>query len=143
MIAWAGGAVHLTKGVFLGTPKNTTAFGDVDATTLRLIRTEGALELYHGGLRAPRPRGQHDLRRRGLPSLRRLHPRADEALELHEVPLHRRPGEGQRMVPGRPGGRINNRDLIDTPLAEAARKEFDFADGGMVQVTLDLRTGRG
>ncbi len=71
-------------------PKYHEAFGRVDANTLSLIRPDGAFELYHGGLRARDPDGatifDHvDYRDYGSVPARR-----GQALELHEVPLHRR-----------------------------------------------------
>ena len=62
-------------------------FGTFEARTLSLVRADGAMDLYHGGLRAQR-RGRHDdLRPRGLRPLLGADLRGSEALVVHEVPV--------------------------------------------------------
>ncbi len=57
MIAWSRDAVHLIKGLFEQNLEHYNAFGRFSAHSMGLVRADGAMDLYHGGLRARRADG--------------------------------------------------------------------------------------
>ena len=52
MIAWSQGAVDLIKRMHLTKPEFYNRFGEFDSNMMGLVDASGALDLYHGGLRA-------------------------------------------------------------------------------------------
>lgn len=52
MIAWCKGAVDLVKQMHLAKPEFYNRFAEFDASMMALVDERGALDLYHGGLRA-------------------------------------------------------------------------------------------
>ena len=57
MIAWSREAVQIIKGLFEKHAGEYNAFGRFSAHSMGLVRADGALDLYHGGLRARRNDG--------------------------------------------------------------------------------------
>ena len=116
------GVLKLVKQAYQLNPGYFHPFRHHPFQLLSLVRADGALDLYHGGLQA-RERARRDLCSTiwitgAIPSA----PRAGEAVELYEVSVHQFPGIGTRLVNG-PLARINNCDFIP-PLAEEERREF-------------------
>ena len=67
MIAWSRDAVRLVRRLFEQNLDDCTARSRTFAAhTLSLVRADGAMDLYHGGLRARDADGTHDLRPRRL-----------------------------------------------------------------------------
>jgi NAD-reducing hydrogenase large subunit len=52
MIAWSQGAVNLVKQMHLTKPEFYNRFGEFDSNLMGLVDERGALDFYHGGLRA-------------------------------------------------------------------------------------------
>ena len=57
MVAWSREAVQIIKGLFEQHADEYNAFGRFTAHAMSLVRADGALDLYHGGLRARRSDG--------------------------------------------------------------------------------------
>ena len=57
-IAWCREAVHLCRQLYERNAELYNDFGRIDAHQLSLIRADGAMDLYHGGLRARSKDGQ-------------------------------------------------------------------------------------
>jgi len=58
MIAWSRDAVELIKKIYCGQPDFHNGFGYFKSSFMSLVREDGALDLYHGGLRARDEHGQ-------------------------------------------------------------------------------------
>jgi len=54
---WAQGAVELIKRIFFEHYDYHLDFATIDSSMLSLVRSDGAFEIYHGGLRARDPEG--------------------------------------------------------------------------------------
>ena len=70
MIAWSRGAVRLIKDLHAQNPALYNSFGVFRSNLMSLVGTDGALDFYHGRLRARERERRHPLRRRRLPRLR-------------------------------------------------------------------------
>ena len=130
MVAWAEGAVQLIKRVFLTNPDFHYRFGAVDANTLGLIAPDGALELYHGGLRARDADGNTVLDHQDYRHYEELIHEEIKDWSYMKFPFltHLGPQLGWYRVG--PLARINNCDSIHTPLAEQERQDFAAAGEG-------------
>jgi len=143
VLAWSRGALDLAKKLLLQDLDTARNFGTITTNMLGLIRGDGALDLYHGGLRARAPDGglifDHlDYRNYGDYLHEQVKP-----WSYMKFPYIRSLGQKGGSYRVGPLARINNCDFIDTPLAEAARQEFHaFADEGLVQATLAYHWAR-
>jgi len=57
MVAWSHEAVQIIKGLFEQHAEEYNRFGRFSAHAMGLVRADGAMDLYHGGLRARRSDG--------------------------------------------------------------------------------------
>ncbi len=142
-ITWSREAVELAKRLFLNDLEHNGQFAYIRSNFLSLTRPEGALDLYHGGLRA-----RDDL---GGTIFDHVDYR-EYADYLHEEVrpwtymkfpfiVSRGPEQGWYRVG--PLARINNCDSIDTPLAEAARVDFmQQGAGGPIHGSLAFHWAR-
>ena len=105
-------------------------FGSFDSNHLSLVRADGAMDLYDGKLRAIDAAGRGHLRPGRLPAVRRLHRRGSARWSYMKFPFIRSHRAGKGLVPRGAAGAAQRRDFIDTPLAEAERKEFRAVTGG-------------
>ena len=58
MIQWGRGVLKLVKQAYQLNPGYFTHFATIRSNYLSLVRADGALDLYHGGLRARNERGE-------------------------------------------------------------------------------------
>ncbi|PKM11453.1 MAG: Ni/Fe hydrogenase subunit alpha [Gammaproteobacteria bacterium HGW-Gammaproteobacteria-3] len=143
MIEWAQGTVQLVKNVHCSNLPYYDDFATVRSNYLGLTRADGALELYHGGLRVKNEHGET------------LHDHIDYCRYndyIHEevrswtymkFPYLLTQGQENGWYRVGPLARVNNCDVIDTPLAEAARVEFKRHSGeNMVHSTLAFHWAR-
>jgi NAD-reducing hydrogenase large subunit len=143
VIQWAEEVVGLMRRIFLAGGEEFRRFAAVPANTLSLVRPDGALELYDGGLRARDAAG------------RTLFDHAsgqDYAALLHEqvkpwsymkFPFIAALGPETGWYRVGPLARVSNCDFIDTPRAERARQELvALGDGRPVQATLAIHWAR-
>ena len=124
MIVWSRSAVKLAKDYTLGHLKMLSTFGSFDSNHLSLVRTDGAMDLYHGNLRAIDAQGgtifdQVDYQRY-----------CDYLIEevrdwsYMKFPFIKSLGPENGWYRVGPLARVNTATFIDTPEAEAERKEF-------------------
>ena len=118
-------------------------FAAMNSNFLSMIGSGGELDLYHGGLRACSASGarifdQFDYR--GYQQIIREEVRPWSYMKFPDsIEL----GKQQGWYRVGPLARVNNCDLISTPLAEAARKRFrEFGNGGFVHDTLAYHWAR-
>ena len=104
IVDWSKAAVDLVIQLHETSPDFYKNFGESRANMMGLVDKRGALDFYHGGLRARDADGGADLRSRRLRDLQERAPGRREELELHEVPAHQDAGRGQGLVSRRAAG---------------------------------------
>jgi NAD-reducing hydrogenase large subunit len=126
-IAWSKGAVKIAKDYTLQNLAKLAPFGSFDSNHLSLVRSDGAMDLYHGNLRAIDAQGgtifdQVDYQRY-------VDFIAEEVRDWSymKFPFIRSIGPEEGWYRVGPLARLNTASFIDTPLAEAERKEFKKA----------------
>ncbi len=129
-IAWSRDAVTFARRLFNENLEFYNSFGRFSAHTLSLVREDGALDLYHGGLRARDANGKlmfdhFDYRRYWDVILEEVKP-----WSYMKFPFLRKLGPEQGWYRVGPLSRVAQCDFIPTPLAEQARKEFVAFHGG-------------
>ncbi|TNF99292.1 MAG: Ni/Fe hydrogenase subunit alpha [Gammaproteobacteria bacterium] len=143
IIEWTQGALELAKKLFHQDLEHSRHFALINTNMMGLCRDDGALDLYHGGLRARAPDGSiifdHvDYRQYGD----RIHEQV-KPWSYMKFPYIVELGKQNGTYRVGPLARVNLCDFISTPLAEAARVEFRaFANDGLVQSTLSYHWAR-
>ena len=124
MKEWSLGAVQIAKDYTLANFDEVKDFGSFDSNHLSIVRADGAMDLYDGGLRAIDKDGNtifdHVDNQRYADYL------AEDVKDWSymKFPFVRSIGPEEGWYRVGPLARINTCDFIDTPLAEAARQEF-------------------
>jgi len=136
-IAWSREAVQLIKRMHLANASLYNSFGAFRSNMLSLVAADGAMDLYHGGLRARDDTGQlifdHlDYRRYWDEIVEDVKP-----WSYMKFPFLRKLGRENGWYKVGPLARVQNCDNIPTPLADAERREFvDVGGGQPVHATL-------
>ncbi len=143
VITWSREAVGIARRLFEQNLDLYNDFGRFDTHTLSLVRQDGALDLYHGGLRARDREGKT------------LFDHVDyghywdyifedvKPWSYMKFPFLRSLGPEQGWYRVGPLTRVTQCDFIPTPLAEQARQEFlDFSDGSAAGATLGFHWAR-
>ncbi|MBU1664240.1 MAG: Ni/Fe hydrogenase subunit alpha, partial [Gammaproteobacteria bacterium] len=130
IIGWSRDAVHMARHLFEQNLEQYNAFGRFRAHTLNLIRADGAMDLYHGGLRARDMDGKTlfdhvDYNHYWEHILEEVKP-----WSYMKFPFLRSLGSEQGWYRVGPLTRVTQCDFIPTPLAERERQEFLAFDGG-------------
>ncbi len=132
MIAWSRDALRLIKDLFEKNLEYYNEFGRFSANSLGLVRGDGAMDFYDGGLRARDAEGntifdhiEHEKYWDYL--LEDVKP-----WSYMKFPFIRSLGPDKGWYRVGPLPRVNNCDFIPTPLADKERQEFKACDGGRV-----------
>jgi len=140
---WAIAAVELSKNYFLSNQPLSNTFGSMSSNYMSLVRSDGALELYDGKLRAKDKDGKaifdqvsdqvyHDYLREEVRNWSYM-----------KFPYITELGPENGWYRVGPLARVNNCDYIDSPLAEAERQIFkEHAGGGMQHAALSYHWAR-
>jgi NAD-reducing hydrogenase large subunit len=124
MLTWARGALKIAKDYTVANLEKLAPFGSFDSNHVSLIRADGAMDLYHGNLRAIDAAGK------------KIFDQVDYQKYLDYIAEEVRPWSYMKFPFIKPLGpekgwyrvgplaRLNTADFIDTPEAEAARKGF-------------------
>lgn len=124
VLGWTRRAVELIKNVYLSNTEYHQHFGFIRSNFMSLTRKDGALELYHGGLRARDEVGNtifDHVDYRNYTDYLREEVRSWSYMKFpHIVSL----GKEHGWYRVGPLARVNNCDFISTPLAEGARQAF-------------------
>jgi NAD-reducing hydrogenase large subunit len=140
---WSREALALAKGYTLDSWEDVAGFGSFPSNHMCLVDEDGALDLYHGGLRAVDRDGETIFDH--VPPADYLDHIAEEVRpwSYMKFPFIRSLGPEDGWYRVGPLARVNACDRIDTPEAEAARREFkDVADGKPVNVTMAYHWAR-
>ena len=129
MVNWARAALKLCKDYTLQHLDKLAPFGSFDSNHLSLIRADGALDLYHGGLRAITATGEKLIDHVDYQGY--LDHIAEEvrSWSYMKFPFLKKLGPEKGWYRVGPLARINTADFIDTPEADAALKDFRKATG--------------
>lgn len=143
MIAWAQASVELIKKVHCSNLPYYDEFAAINSNYLGLVKPDGALELYHGGIRAKNADGGTIIDHVDYCRYNEFIHEEVRSWSYMKFPYLLSLGTEQGWYRVGPLARVNNCDAIDTPLAEAARLEFKaHANGGMVHSTLAFHWAR-
>ncbi len=143
MVEWSRGALKIARDYTMQHLESLKPFGSFDSNHLSLVRDDGAMDLYHGNLRAIDAEGKA------------IFDQVDYSKYLDYVAEEVRPWSYMKfpfiksLGPERgwyrvgPLARINTCKFIDTPEAEAARKEFmALTDGKPNNITMAYHWAR-
>jgi NAD-reducing hydrogenase large subunit len=143
MIAWAAASVALIKKVHCSNLPFYDEFATLRSNYLGLIKPDGALELYHGGIRAKNEHGQVIMDHVDYCRYNDYIHEEVRSWSYMKFPYLLSLGQEHGWYRVGPLARMNNCDSIDTPLAEAARVEFKaHSSEAMVHSTLAFHWAR-
>jgi NAD-reducing hydrogenase large subunit len=143
MISWSQAAVNLAKKAYLSNPDFHQRFGLFESNMLGLIRADGALDLYDGGLRAKDASGQIIFDQVDYCEYNKYIHEEVKSWSYMKFPFIVSKGTQAGWYRVGPLARVNNCDFITTPLAEAARQEFKaHGKGGFVHASLAYHWAR-
>jgi NAD-reducing hydrogenase large subunit len=130
MLTWGRSALKIAKDYTVEHLEELAPFGSFDSNHLSLIRQDGAMDLYHGNLRAIDAQGnkifdQVDYRNYLDYIVEEVRP-----WSYMKFPFIKSIGPENGWYRVGPLARLNTADFIDTPEAEAARKEFMAVTNG-------------
>ncbi len=143
MISWSLEAVHLIRKLFEQNLQTYNAFGRFRAHQMSLVGADGAMDLYHGGLRARSMEGDtlfdhYDYRHYWDVIFEDVKP-----WTYMKFPFLRSLGPEAGWYRVGPLTRVINCDFIPTPLADKERREFiAFDEGGATGATLAFHWAR-
>jgi coenzyme F420-reducing hydrogenase alpha subunit len=138
MIAWSRDAVRLVKRLFEQDLETYRSFGTFEARTLSLVRADGAMDLYHGGLRAQQADGSTIFDHVDYGHYWEQISEEVKAWSYMKFPYLRALGHEDGWYRVGPLTRVTRCDFIPTPLADRERREFLAFDDGRA-ATLDAR----
>lgn len=124
MIAWSRGALKIAKDYTVENLKKLLPFGSFDSNHMSLIREDGAMDLYHGNLRAIDKDGNKIFDQVDYQNYTDYIAEEVRPWSYMKFPFIKSIGPEQGWYRVGPLARLNTADFIDTPEAEAARKEF-------------------
>jgi NAD-reducing hydrogenase large subunit len=129
-ITWSRGALKLAADYTAQHLESLAPFGSFDSNHLSLVRADGAMDLYHGGLRAIDAGGtkifDHVDYQKYVDFI------AEEVRDWSymKFPFIKSLGPEAGWYRVGPLARVNTCDFIDTPEAETARKQFMAVTNG-------------
>ncbi|WP_305909256.1 Ni/Fe hydrogenase subunit alpha [Methylomarinum sp. Ch1-1] len=143
IIEWAQGSVTLVKKVHRSNLPYYDEFATIRSNYMGLTKPNGALELYHGGLRAKNEQGETIFDHVDYCQYNQHIHEEVKSWTYMKFPYLTALGKEQGWYRVGPLARVNNCDFIDTPLAEAERLEFKQHGGeAMVHSTLAFHWAR-
>jgi len=124
IVEWARGALKIAKDYTVENLEKVKDFGSFESNHLSLIREDGAMDLYHGNLRAIDAQGNKIFDQVDYQGY--VDHLAEEVRDWSymKFPFIKSLGPETGWYRVGPLARVNTADFIDTPEAEAARKEF-------------------
>jgi NAD-reducing hydrogenase large subunit len=142
IVAWGQEAVHLYKAVYEKDPGYHGHFGTIRSNWLSTVRADGALEIYHGGLRARDADGGTIFDHFDYRAYTEVIAEQVKPWSYMKFPFIRSLGPEAGWYRVGPLARVNNCDFIATPLAEAQRQAFAAIAPGPVNSALAYHWAR-
>ena len=143
IVVWSRDAVELIKKIYCDQADFHNGFGYFKSCFMSLVRDDGALDLYHGGLRAKDEHGQTIFDHLDYSHYWDYVHEEVKSWSYMKFPFIRSRGREEGWYRVGPLARINNCDFIPTPLAETERKTFKaFGGGSATQSTLAYHWAR-
>jgi NAD-reducing hydrogenase large subunit len=124
MMEWARGALKVAKDYTVENLETLAPFGSFDSNHLSLIREDGAMDLYHGNLRAIDSQGKKIFDQVDYSNYNDYIAEEVKPWSYMKFPFIKSLGPEEGWYRVGPLARVNTADFIDTPEAEEARKEF-------------------
>jgi NAD-reducing hydrogenase large subunit len=136
-IAWSREAVEVVRRLHESHREHYDAFGTFRSSMLSIVAPDGALDLYDGSLRARDADGRIMVDRGDCSRYWELIFEEVKPWSYMKFPFLRSLGPEAGWYKVGPLARVQNCDRIDTPLADAARREFlEFFGGATVHAPL-------
>lgn len=144
MIAWSRDAVNLIKQLFAQHLEFYNNFGRISAHNMGLVRADGAMDLYHGGLRARRADGTTLFDHFDYSRYWEVISEDVKSWSYMKFPFFNAMGSSDTgWYRVGPLTRVTQCDFIPTPLADKERSEFmGFANGTATGATLGYHWAR-
>ena len=130
MLTWSRGALKIAKDYTVEHLTELAPFGSFESNHLSLIRQDGAMDLYHGNLRAITADGKKIFDQVDYQKYVEYIAEEVRPWSYMKFPFIRSLGPKDGWYRVGPLARVNTADFIDTPEAEAARKEFMAVTNG-------------
>jgi len=124
MTEWSMGALKIAKDYTVENLEKLAPFGSFDSNHLSLIREDGAMDIYHGNLRAIDSEGNKIFDQVDYQNYTDYIAEEVRDWSYMKFPFIKSLGTDDGWYRVGPLARVNAADFIDTPLAEEARKEF-------------------
>jgi NAD-reducing hydrogenase large subunit len=130
MIAWALGAVHMVKQLHETNPSFYNVFGEFRSNMMGLVRLDGALDFYHGALRAVDADGGTIFDLVDYATYQSVLQEEIKPWSYMKFPHIKSLGAENGWYKVGPLGRIQAASFLSTPLAEAERQAMMALGGG-------------
>ncbi len=130
MIEWSKSAVKIARDYTIENIKELAPYGSFDSNHLSLIRKDGAMDIYDGGLRAIDKDGNKIFDHVDNQKYNKYIAEEVKSWSYMKFPFIKSIGTDNGWYRVGPLARVNTCDFIDTPEAEAARKEFKAVTNG-------------
>jgi NAD-reducing hydrogenase large subunit len=130
MIQWSHGALNIAKDYTLEHMETALEFGTFESNHMSIIREDGAMDLYNGGLRAIDKDGNKIFDHVDNQKYTDIIAEEVKNWSYMKFPFFKSIGTENGWYRVGPLSRVNTCDFIDTPEAEAARIEFKDITGG-------------
>jgi NAD-reducing hydrogenase large subunit len=143
MVAWAQGALDLFKDFHKKNKEMIDTFAPFPSSHLSLVRKDGALDLYHGVLRAVDSNGKKILDDVDYQDYLKYFGEEVKSWSYMKFPYLKSIGKKDGWYRVGPLARLNTADFIPTPLAQ---KEFEiykaYTNGKVNNMTLHMHWAR-
>lgn len=130
IVTWARGALKVARDYTVENLERLKPFGSFPSNHLSLIRQDGAMDLYHGNLRAIDAAGNKIFDQVDYQNYLDYIVEEVRDWSYMKFPFIKSVGPENGWYRVGPLARVNACDFIDTPEAEAARKEFMAVTNG-------------
>ncbi len=129
-IEWSRGALAIAKNYTIENLGELADFGSFDSNHLSLIREDGAMDLYDGGIRMIDSQGNKVIDHFNYQNYSDIIAEEVRDWSYMKFPFVKDLGVDKGWYRVGPLARVNTADFIDTPEAELARQEFMAVTGG-------------
>jgi NAD-reducing hydrogenase large subunit len=130
MIAWSLGAVQMVKQLHEANPSFYNVFGEFRSNMMGLVRPDGALDFYHGALRAVDADGGIIFDQVDYATYQQVLEEEIKPWSYMKFPHIKSLGAEKGWYKVGPLGRVQTASFLSTPLAEAERLSMMALGGG-------------